>query len=481
MTLRGIWGLVRFNWLILVAVTAIGAGFGALVASAQTPEYTARSEVFVAVNNGGTTSEIAEGAAYSQDQARNFAAVVTREVVLQGVIDRLDLDTDVSTLRGQVTATVPLNTSIITIAVVDTSSQRAAAVANGVSDALSREVPRLVPSSSSSSTPLSVQSVEQATPPAVPSAPRTNLLIVLGALLWLAATVLALGVRDLVKGKVRSPDQAVEITHAPLLGTISSHRSLHKRPMAVAVKHALRAEQYRQVRTNLRFIQMDQGNKVFLITSSIPGEAKSTTAANVAATLAEDGVRVCLVEADLRKPSLAETMNLVAGVGFTSVLARSTPLDDALQGWGDHGLQVLLAGEVPPNPSEILGSARGQQLLRDIRDRFEVTIIDAPPLLPVTDATILARFAGGAVLVVSEGTVELRELRRAVSRMAMVDAPVLGTIVTMSKDTTSGTYYGSYVTKNRRRKAAATPTRRTAPPPTVDHSRDGSVRATSRM
>ncbi|ROR90506.1 polysaccharide biosynthesis tyrosine autokinase [Nocardioides aurantiacus] len=450
MTLRGIWGLVRFNWLTLVAVTAVGAGLGALLASSMTPQYTARSEVFVSVNNGSNTSEIAEGASYSQDQARNFAAVVTREVVLEDIVDSLDLPMTVSDLRDHVSATVPLNTSIITISVVDTSAQRAAAIANSLSQGLAREIPQLAPSSSNSSTPLSLKPVERAVPPQSPSSPHTNLVIVLGALLMLSATVLVLAVRDLIKGKVRSADQAVEITGAPLLGTITSHRALHKRPMASATENALRAEQYRQIRTNLRFIQMDHGHKVFLFTSSIPGEAKSTTAANVAATLAEDGVRVCLVEADLRKPRLAETMNLVDGVGFTSVLARSLSLDDALQPWGDHGLSVLLAGEVPPNPSELLGSSRAQTLLNEIRTRFEVTIIDAPPLIPVTDATLLARFAGGAVMVVSEGTVEVRELRRAVERMGMVDAPVLGTIVTMSKDATSGTYYGSYVTQSNR-------------------------------
>ena len=404
MTIHAVLTLLRYHWKALVVCTLLGALAGYGLASLRPQEYTAEAQVFVSVADSRTSTDIAQGATYAQDQARNFAALAQTQVVLEPVANNLPGDVSIKQVRGKINMTVPLNTSIISIKATDTSPRRAAEIANGVSASLATSVTKVAPKLDTGATPVRLTSVEQASVPTVPSSPVFALYVVIGGLLGLALAAVGLGLNDFLRARVRSPEHASELVGAPVIGVISLEKGLPRRAMvATAAKHSVRAEQYRQIRTNLRFLQMDQGRKMFVVTSTMPGEAKSTTAANLAATIAAEGSRVCLVEADLRKPTIGNLLDLENDIGLTTVLAGYAELDDVLQPWGPDGLQVLLSGELPPNPSELLGSRRAEELFRSVRERFDVTIIDCPPVLPVTDATILSRMFGGVLMVVLRG------------------------------------------------------------------------------
>jgi capsular exopolysaccharide synthesis family protein len=442
---RGILNLLRLHWLTVLFVTVLGGGLGFGYTLLATAEYTAQTELFVAVSTSENTGELAQGSNYSQQQARNYSAVATREIVLQPVINALDLETTVDALRKRVSTSVPLNTSLISIAVTDTSAERAAATANGIATSLSNSVQKLVPKLPDGTYPLQLKTVQSASVPSFPSSPNKMLAVALGLLAGLVAASGLVAVREFVNAKVRTADQIKQATGSSLLGSIVYDRSASSAPMALrANKLSPRAEEFRQLRTNLRFLQADTDHKVFVLTSSIPGEGKSATAANLAATIAASGASVCLVEADLRRPSLGGILDLEGGVGFTTLLAGEADLDDVLQPWGPDGMRVLLSGEIPPNPSELLGSVRAEEILLAVKDRFDVTIIDCPPLIPVTDATILARLFGGAILIVGAKKVEMRELRKAVERMTVVDAPVLGTVLNLAPASVMGRYRMTY-------------------------------------
>lgn len=445
MDLNHLWTFLRFHWILLVTSAILGGSVGLGLASVSEQEYTAKSELFIAVSNGRDTGGVAQGADYSQQQARNFSAVATREVVLEPVIERLGLDLTTEQLRRKLSSSVPLNTSIISISATDPSPERAAQIANATASSLVSSADKLTPKLADNQSLVRLQTVESATVPSQPSAPNTRLFVVLGALAGLVLAVAAVTVRDLSKAKVRTTDQVKSIVGSAMIGSIMADRSVPKAPMVlVSAPTSVRAEEFRQLRTNLRFLQTDRQHKAFVVTSSVPGEGKSTTSANLAATIAAAGARVCLVEADLRRPSLGRILDLEDGVGLTTILAGDAELDDVLQFWGEDGLAVLLAGEIPPNPSELLSTDQAESVLRQIVNRFDVTIIDSPPLNPVTDASILARLFGGAVLVVGSKKVELRELRRAVERLDMVDAEVLGTVLCMAPTTVMSRYRHSY-------------------------------------
>ncbi|MBC7632272.1 polysaccharide biosynthesis tyrosine autokinase [Aeromicrobium sp.] len=488
MDLHGIWTFIRFHWIPLLLAAVIGGGIGLALASAAEREYTAESELFIAVANGRDTGGIAQGADYSQQQARNFSAVATREIVLEPVIERLGLDLTVGQLRRKLSTSVPLNTSIISISATDPSPAKAAQIANATAQSLVSSAGRLTPKPAQGDALVTLQSVETATTPSVPSSPNPKLFIILGMLGGMVVAVAAVTVRDLSKAKVRTAEQARNIVGASIVGSIMANRSVPKSPMAIAsAPSSLRAEEFRQLRTNVRFLQTDRTHKAFVITSSVPGEGKSTTSANLAAAIAASGTRVCLVEADLRRPSLGSMLDLDDGIGLTTLLAGEAKIEDVLQPWGDDGLVVLLAGEIPPNPSELLGTSRAETILRDIVNQFDVTIIDSPPLNPVTDASILARLFGGAILVVGSKKVEMRELRRAVERMSLVEAEVLGTVLCMAPTSVMSRYRHSYSARGPLSDAASTTTSVVAddspasPPVDAVHPSDGDETSTTEV
>jgi polysaccharide biosynthesis transport protein len=160
--------------------------------------------------------------------------------------------------------------------------------------------------------------------------------------------------------------------------------------------------------------------------------------------LADSGARVCVVEGDLRRPRLLDYMGLDGSVGLTNVLIGQADLSDALQRFADAGLYVLGAGPIPPNPSELLGSGAMEKTLRELESRFDVVIIDAPPLLPVTDAAVLSTIVGGTVVVVSVGMVNRDHLTRSLQSLDAVKSRVLGLV--LNRVPTKGTdayYYAS--------------------------------------
>ncbi|QIK75252.1 CpsD/CapB family tyrosine-protein kinase [Nocardioides piscis] len=196
------------------------------------------------------------------------------------------------------------------------------------------------------------------------------------------------------------------------------------------------------LRTNMQYVEIDEDQKVIVMTSALPGEGKSTTAINLALSMALADRSVALVEADLRRPRLAPKLDLDGAVGTTSVLLGKVSLDDALQPYGDSGLQVLLCGPVPPNPSELLQSHAMETLLSDLRARFDLVILDAPPLLPVTDAALLANQADGAVVVVRHKKTTKDQLTHALERLEAVGSKALGIVVNRSPASSSSGGYG---------------------------------------
>ena len=202
------------------------------------------------------------------------------------------------------------------------------------------------------------------------------------------------------------------------------------------------AEAFRVLRTNMQYVDVDHDQKVLVVTSSLPGEGKTTTAVNLAVTLTQAGHRVALIECDLRRPLIADRLELDPAVGTTSVLIGKIKAEDAMQRYADTTLDVMVSGHLPPNPSELLQSQAMETFLLDLRVRYDIVILDAPPLLPVTDAALLATRADGAVVVVSHGRTTRDQLSTAVARLESVGAKTLGVVMNLTPTKKSGGSYG---------------------------------------
>ncbi|MEH6883235.1 CpsD/CapB family tyrosine-protein kinase [Priestia megaterium] len=205
------------------------------------------------------------------------------------------------------------------------------------------------------------------------------------------------------------------------------------------------AEQYRTIRTNIQFSNVDQDIKTIVVTSSGAEEGKSTTTSNLATVYAQQGLKVLLIDADLRKPTGHYTFRLENHIGLTNVLTRQSTLAQAVQESEIPHLSVLTSGPIPPNPSELLASAQMAELLKEMKKQFDMIIFDTPPILAVADAQILANQVDGTILVVSSGKTEKDAALKSKELLSNAQGKLLG-VVLNNRKVEEGNYYYYYGT-----------------------------------
>lgn len=211
--------------------------------------------------------------------------------------------------------------------------------------------------------------------------------------------------------------------------------------------NSLISEQYRIIRTNIMFSNVDSDIQSVLFTSEMPGAGKSTTAANVAAAFAQAGKRTVLVDADLRRPTSHYTFELSNQSGLTTGIVNQLPLEEIIKHTSVENLDLVTSGPVPPNPSELLSSVKMAQLLRELKSHYDMILVDSPPVLAVTDAQILSKHTDGTVIVTDVKNNNVHRLKEAKQLLEKTDAKILGVVlnnVNMKKESKNNYhYYGS--------------------------------------
>jgi len=201
------------------------------------------------------------------------------------------------------------------------------------------------------------------------------------------------------------------------------------------------SEQYRTIRTNILYSSVDEEIRSLMVTSSGPGEGKSTTTGNLAVVFAQQGKTVLLIDADLRKPTVHYTFKLSNTTGLTSVLTNQVELMEAVNKTDEDNLYVLPSGPIPPNPSELLGSKAMRQFMERALEEFDLIIFDTPPVLAVTDAQILGNLCQGSILVVSSGKTEKESLLKTKELLTATNGRLLGVVLNNKKVDKKGSYY----------------------------------------
>lgn len=438
--------VVRKRWRIITAVTGLALAAALAVVLLTPKTYQATARLFVSTSTASSTAELAAGSTFSQAQVTSYADILTTPKVLDPVVTQLQLPVTAGDLANSVRATVPADTSIIAVSATDRDPQRASEVANAIAEQFTKTVGDLE-TVDGGQVPVKVTVVESAQGIGEQVRPRPardlGLGLVLGLLLGFGLALL----RDRLDTSVRSARDVHEVTDATIIGEVHYDPTATTTPLLVhGESKSTRAEAFRVLRTNLQFVDVTNKPKSIVVTSSVPEEGKTTTAANLATTIAAGKASVCIVEGDLRRPRLLSYMGLESGVGLTNVLIGEVELEDVLQQFGSTGVTVLGAGPIPPNPSELLGSAAMKHLLDDLSARFDYVLIDAPPLLPVTDAAVVSTLVDGAIVVAGAGVVHRERLARALELLDTVGARTLGVVVNRvpTKGAESYYYYGSY-------------------------------------
>jgi len=207
--------------------------------------------------------------------------------------------------------------------------------------------------------------------------------------------------------------------------------------------HSISAESYKSIRTSLKYSSVDKTIKTIVITSSVPGEGKSTIAGNLALCLSESGNKVLIIDCDLRRPSLHKKFRLSNLKGITDCLIDKDNLKESIQEFTSD-LSVISSGTIPPNPAEILGSKTFERFLKNIGSMYDYIILDTPPLLAVTDASILAGKADATIIVVKYGKTREKDINLAYKELKKVNANVVGSILNSCDMKRTDSYYKYY-------------------------------------
>jgi len=289
------------------------------------------------------------------------------------------------------------------------------------------------------------------TEPVKPTPVRTaTLAAVVGLLLGLGAAFLI----DHFDDSVRSEDDFARLGRdVPVLAVVPTLNGKDNRPVSIAAPESPPVEAYRNLRTNVQFLGIQRKLRLIQVTSTRPGEGKTTTAANLAVVLSQTGANVVLVDADLRKPDLHRTFAIDGSNGLTNNLAGD-PMELTIQRITDQ-LWVIVGGPVPPNPSELLSGRRMDAFCEELGRRFDFVIIDSAPLLAVSDGAAVSRHVDGVLLVAQSKRVSLPQLQDSLAILDRVGAPLLGVVLTCAKldAEVAGEYdYGREAAKKRRKK-----------------------------
>ncbi|WP_250038065.1 polysaccharide biosynthesis tyrosine autokinase [Paractinoplanes maris] len=424
----------------LAGITAAG-----IYTWSATPIYSSSVQLFISTSAGSDLNQLNQGGTFTQQRVKSYADIVTSSTVMRSVIKDLSLPYSPEQLASSVKAESPADTVLLNVSVTDPSPKRAKAIAESISTEFPRFIQAIETPTGAKVSPVKVSVTRAAILASDPVSPKAALNIVAGLLLGLALGITAAVLRRALDRTIHHTTEVVKIADAPLLGTVIDDPKAKERPLISGQDPSPRAEAYRQLRTNIRFLSVDRKIGIFVVTSALSGDGKTTTATNLAISLAQSGQQVVLIDADLRRPTVADRFAVSGAVGLTNVLMGEVPANQAVQRWRpDTPLFLLPAGPTPPNPSELLGSAQLSKMIESFRASGVTVVFDSPPLLPVTDAAILARATDGALVVARVGKTRTDQLEGAVEALRTAGAPILGVIANRVKRNRKSSAYGGY-------------------------------------
>jgi polysaccharide biosynthesis transport protein len=454
--------ILRRRWPSVLITTLLILGLASLMTVTMPQRYTATARLFFAVA-AESVSDLAQGSSFAEKQMASYAELVTLPVVLAPVIQRLSLPMTPAELAGSVKARVTGDTVILEIAVTDGDPQRSAQIANAVAAEMSTAAGELTPEREDGAKAVRATIVQAAEVPERPSSPNILFNTCLGLVLGLLAGIAVAVLRSLLDTRIRSQKDVRALTDIPVLGEIAYDAKVPQHTVTQRDDpQAAPSEAVRRLRTNLQFINDSERSKAIVITSSIPGEGKSTIAMNLAVSFADSGARTILIDANLRRPALDEYMGIEGqwpaadDLGLTNVLNGQCRIEDVVQPFGNSNLDLLPAGQMSPNPSELLGSSAMQRLLEELLASYDIVLLDTPPMLPVTDAAVLSKLASGTLLILGADRVRRAQLHVALESLEAAGGHVLGLIMNKVKRIEAEThlYESRYALLDKGRKSA---------------------------
>lgn len=438
--------ILRRHWRVVAITVVVCVLIAAAYDFTRPKVYSASATGFVSTGKSSGAAEASISDTLAKSRATSYVDVAKSRGTAAAAKKIMGSSESESALIARVEVVQPPDTVLIRVNARGSSPRAATDLANAWIEGLAQEVKKIEGGDNG----LQVVPQESAVLPSAPSSPSPQrdlpLALVLGLLLGFGIAV----VMAQFDRRVRTPDD-IKAFGLSTMATVPASKALARKKgdripaLAGAVTRAgdpAASEALRKLRTNLRYMDVDNPPRIVVVSSPNEGDGKSTIAVNLAYAMAASGQPTTLVDADLRRPVLAEGVGLTEGAGLTDVLVGEASLAEVLQETpGEPNLQVLAAGNIPPNPSEILGTKAMIRLLNEL-SRSGLVIIDAPPLLPVTDGAVLSANSDGLILVVTSGRTLDTHIARALESVHEVNGRVLGVVLNRVNRKEASSYYG---------------------------------------
>ena len=464
MDLREIIHIFSVRWWVIaifMVVSILVTGF--VTFTVLDPVYRAETSLFVGRESDKIASLDLGEFNLNKSLVSDYRQLILSRLVTKEVIEELGLDMSVETFQKKVEVTTIQDSRLFKISFESTDPQLAMDVANSLAEVLVEKAQDIIQVKN-------VRIVDVAELPQNPIKPnkRQNIVIaaILGAFIG-AGVVLLLEYLDYTIKNANDVEKHLKLNtigeipqfegekqgknKGLLSGKIQSSRKKRDKntisPVLITLTDpkAPASEAYRSLRTNIGYSGIDKQVRLIVLTSSHMAEGKSTTAANLAVSMAQSGKNVLLIDADLRKPRVHRYFNLSNDIGLTDIVVKNVSTEEAIKKFSYvENLSIICSGSVPPNPTEILESKKLAELLQELKEKFDIVIIDTPPVGQLTDGAILASIADGVILVAASGESNIDMVRRARAALMQVNANIIGVVLTKINKTRSGSYYTYY-------------------------------------
>lgn len=456
-------------WLVgFVAVAcALLTALGTLIF--VTPQYQATAKFYVnnsSISVGGTSISMSSGdLTASRNLVDSYIVILETRETLNDVIDYAGVNLSYKDIREMISAAAVDNTEIFQVTVTSPDPQVAEQLANAIGYILPKRITTIIEGTSA-------KVVEAAVVPSSPSSPSYAKNTVIGFILGMITVVAVIVIRQILDTTIRTEEDITQICKYPVLAAIPDLTSTGRNGAYYGygrersdTRTALQgnaliggnicfagAEAYKLLRTKLQFsFAGDEGSRVIGVSSALSGEGKSLSSINLAYSLSELGKKVILIDCDMRRPTLAEKLKIRKKPGISSYLTGQSDLVSLVQPCGIEGdekaFHVITAGQNPPNPSELLGSARMRDALEALRQFYDYVILDLPPVSEVSDAMNIANETDGTLLVVRENYCDRLVLTDAVRQFEYINAKILGIVVNGTAER-NGKYTKRYYQKH---------------------------------
>ncbi len=452
MTPREYLDLFRGRWRAILAGLLLGTVGAVGVVLLGTPQYASSVTLFVSAGTSTDASAALDRNELSIQRMQTYAQLATSESIARDVALSLELDMTADELVDKISASAEPDTVLLTVTVTDEEPDLAADIANVLADRFVARVEELEQPAAAqpgpaagavpgapvvSGDPVVTATVfEEAVPAVSPVSPQPLLTVAIGALLGLFAGIALAVLRQALAPSITNRRRLAEVAGAPVLGVMPARGDAQPPVVVRDDPTSPRAEAFRRLRANLQSVDVVRAHKIVMLTSPSSGDGTTTVLCDLACAMAETGQRVLVVEADLRRPRIADRFGVAQTVGLTNVLARGARVEDVVQRAGG-GVDVVTSGPIPPIPGSLLASPTMARFLTDVRSQYDVVLVGAAPVLPVADATVLAPLVDAVVLVVRLGT-PARLVEAARETLQVVSARLLGTVLTMARHRVGG-------------------------------------------